>query len=111
MYSSNPCFSRLRHRIEGPFNRERKKIIASKEMQICLFGFLKKDADNITISHFGEKLLCLFYDSKINVSLNSLRYRLFQRKIATATNCIAPESIPPTSDAAMFHSYRAYHQT
>ena len=66
--------------------------------------FNKKDADNTTIAEFGEKLLCQFYESKTDLALNSLRYRLFHKKVVTATTAIAPESLPPTSDAAMFHS-------
>ena len=42
---------------------------------------------------------------------NSLRYRLFHKRVVTATTAIVPESLPPTSNAAMFHSYRTYHQT
>ena len=33
------------------------------------------------------------------------------KKVTTATKAIASENLPPTSDAAMFHSYRTYHQT
>ena len=65
----------------------------------------------LIIQEHGEKLLCLFYNIKGNNSLDSLRYVVFQRKVATATKFISPESLPPTSDAALYHSYRAYHQT
>ena len=95
----------------GKGEKSLKKIIASEEMQMYFREFNKKDADNTTIAEFGEKLLCQFYASKADLALNSLRYRLFHKKVVTATTAIAPEGLPPTSDAAMFHSYRAYHQT
>ena len=44
------------------------------------------------------------------IPLNSLRYRIFQKKVATATIAVAPETLPPASNAAFFHSYRTYHQ-
>ena len=35
---------------------------------------------------------------------------MFQRKVAVAKTFVHPEDLPPTSAAAKFHSYRAYHQ-
>ena len=70
-----------------------KKIIASEEMQMYFREFNKKDADNTTIAEFDEKLLSQFYESKTGLALNSLRYRLFHKKVVTATTAIASESL------------------
>ena len=49
----------------------------------------------------GEKaLLCL----------NSLRYTRFCQKVATGKSFLQPESLPPTSSAAAYHSQSVYFQ-
>lgn len=80
-------------------------------MQLGLRELNKKDADKAEIAEFGKKLLCQFCESKTDISLNSLGYRLFHRKLKQMQQLIMSESLPPTSDATMFHSYRTYHQT
>ena len=44
-------------------------------------------------------------------SLKFLRYRIFHKKVATTTTAVTSETLPPTSNAAMFHSHQTYHQT
>ena len=45
------------------------------------------------------------------LSLNLLRYRIFHKKVFTATTTVPLETLSLTSNVAMFHSYRTYHQT
>ena len=53
---------------------------------------------------------CLFYDESSEDNLNQLQYRSFCRRVSTSSIAITPESLPPTSNASKFHSYRAHHQ-
>ena len=39
-----------------------------------------------------------------------LRLQRFHQKVATSTSFVQPESLPPTSSAAKYHSLRVYHQ-
>ena len=80
-------------------------------MQSCLKEFNVLSADKFAIAKAGEELICQFYEKDADVPLNTLRYRIFQKKVAIATPAVAPEVLPPTSDAAVFHSYRTYLQT
>ena len=43
-------------------------------------------------------------------SINKPRFVAFCKKGSTSYNAISPDSLPPTSNAAMYHSLRVYHQ-
>ena len=59
----------------------------------------------------GEKaLLCLYNNKPANESLISLRYTRFCQNVATEKSFLQPESLPPTSSAAAYHSQRVYFQ-
>ena len=58
----------------------------------------------------GEKLLLLMYAQKGDVTLDKLRLTRFCEKVASSMKVVSPESLPPTSAAASFHSLRVYHQ-
>ena len=88
-----------------------KKILGSKKMQARFREFNKKDAEKTSVARNDEEVLSQFYASATELSLNSLRYSILHKKVATATTPVTPETLPPTSNAAMFHSYRTYHQT
>ena len=62
------------------------------------------------IEKAGEEALLVIYECTISPSLNSAREAKFMQKVATATQYVSPEKIPPTCDAAAFHSHRTYHQ-
>ena len=76
-------------------------------MEACLRGFNKKDAENVllqeTVKNYSLNLT--------ERSLKFLRYRIFHKKVATTTTAVTSETLPPTSNAAMFHSHQTYHQT
>ena len=54
--------------------------------------------------------MCRLYGGCNEDSLNKLRYQIPCKKGSTSKSAITPESLPPTSDATTYHSYRAYHQ-
>ena len=88
-----------------------RKILRSSSMQASLQVFSSADADHDTVAEAGEKLLGQLYGFGTKLSIDSLHAHIFNRKVATATTAVTPESLPPTSNALKFHSYRAYHQT
>ena len=58
----------------------------------------------------GEKLLLLVYGQKGDVTLDKLRLTRFCEKVTSSMKVVSPESLPPTSAAASFHSLRVYRQ-
>ena len=55
-------------------------------------------------------MLVNVYNGTPGESLDSLRYKRFCEKVATTTMCIRPQTLPPTSAAAKYHSLRVYYQ-
>ena len=65
----------------------------------------KKDVETA-----GEKALLEIHGCQRAPSLNSAKVERFQEKVVTSAGYVPPETLPPTTDAASFHSYRTYHQ-
>jgi hypothetical protein len=62
------------------------------------------------IATAGEKALVCLYHGNQDDSLNSLRHKRFCEKVTSSNTHIQPQSLPPTSAAAKFHSYRVFLQ-
>ena len=62
------------------------------------------------IATAGEKALLEIYGTPKSPDLNAARVDKFQVKVANSPVYVAPEKLPPTTNAASFHSYRTYHQ-
>jgi len=81
-------------------------------------GVLKKAADVFMlptsskkdIEKAGADALLEIYGCTSLLSLNAARVTKFLVKVATSTQYVSPEKLPPTIDAAAFHSQRTYHQ-
>ena len=58
----------------------------------------------------GEKALVCLYNGKSDEGLDSLRYRRYCEKVVTNISRVQPQSLTPTSAAAMYHSLRVYFQ-
>ena len=58
----------------------------------------------------GEKALVLIYNGTMTDTLDCLRHRRFCEKVASKTSHVKPQSLPPTSAAAKYHSLRVYLQ-
>ena len=54
-------------------------------------------------------MLCV-YNAKPDDHLDSLRHHRFQELVATSKKVIHPKSLPPTSGAVKYHSFRVFHQ-
>jgi len=71
--------------------------------------FLTSNATTQQIKDAGEKFLVVVYGGNIdNDNLGDLRYRLFTRSVTNAILELA--RLPPTRDAANYHSLRTYQQ-
>ena len=72
--------------------------------------FNRPDATKDEVIAAGEKSLLCLYKSRSDECLDSLRYSKFCQKVATGATFVQPESLPPTSAAAAYHSQRVYFQ-
>ena len=62
------------------------------------------------ISAAGEQVLVTMHNGKPGESLDFIQYKSFCEKVATSKSHIQPQTLPPTSAAAKFHSLRVYYQ-
>uniref|UniRef100_A0A8W8HXD6 Uncharacterized protein n=1 Tax=Magallana gigas TaxID=29159 RepID=A0A8W8HXD6_MAGGI len=58
----------------------------------------------------GENIISSLYNGAPYEGLNVLRYRKFAARVLTNKTCVQIHTLPPTSNAASFHSQRAYLQ-
>ena len=84
-----------------------KKYIALKSH---VATFMNQASSKERIKEAGEKALLEIYGCPSLQSIDAARVEKFQMKVAASSGYVAPEKLPPTSDAASFHSYRTYHQ-
>lgn len=75
-------------------------------VQACMDSTSKAD-----ITENGEKCMIMLYDASWKHSINNLRLHKFVSKVASATSCVQVYSLPPTSDATVYHIFRVYLQT
>lgn len=72
--------------------------------------FMKPNQSHDEINKHGQASLEILYSCKPGNSLDFERAAMFSRKVASRSVYLPPESLPPTCDAARYHSYRVYHQ-
>ncbi|CAG2194071.1 unnamed protein product [Mytilus edulis] len=92
----------------------------SKAATLKKFGehdFLKTQAQllcnanaNDDVISAGENIISSLYNGAPYEGLNVLRYRKFAARVLTNKTCVQIHTLPPTSNAASFHSQRAYLQ-
>lgn len=58
----------------------------------------------------GESIISSLYNGAPYEGLNVLRYRKFAARVLTNKTCVQIHTLPPTSNAASFHSQSAYLQ-
>ena len=68
--------------------------------------FMLPTSSKKDIETAGEEALLVIYGCTSSVTLDAARVTKFLQKVATSTQYVSPEKLPPTSDAAAFHSYR-----
>ena len=62
------------------------------------------------IEEAGHQALAILYGCKPGSDLNYEHASKFSEKVASSSCYLPPERLPPTSDAARFHSHRVYLQ-
>ena len=72
--------------------------------------FMKPNQSHDDVNKHGQAALEVLYNSKPGNSLDFERAARFSSKVASRLVYLPPESLPPTCDAAKYHSYRVYHQ-
>eukprot|EP00794_Sanderia_malayensis_P001611 gene1611-1782_t len=78
--------------------------------KLCAKAFDDISASKEDIVHAGEKALVSLYSGKKGKGLDEMRYQRYCQKVSTGTSQVQPQSLPPTSAAAMYHSMRVYYQ-
>ena len=87
-----------------------KKFKSSEHFREQAKVFNAQSASPQEVIAAGEQVLVSMYNGKPGELLDSLRYKRFCEKVATNTSHVQPQSLPPTSAAAKYHSLRVYLQ-
>ena len=78
-------------------------------VQAEVFNRRSVSAEEIAVA--GEKaLVSLYSGSKKGDKLDKLRLQKFCQKVGSSTSYIQPQTLPPTSAATRYFSFRIYHQ-
>ena len=72
--------------------------------------FMMPSKTHKEIEQAGHHSLVALYGCLPGTELNFERAARFSSKVVTSSSHLPPEKLPPTMDAAKFHSYRVYHQ-
>ena len=70
----------------------------------CIEEFCCPDESKDAISSAGEKALVYLYGGKGNDTLDGLRKTKFYNKVAKSSTTFEVQSLPPSTDAAKYHS-------
>ncbi|KAJ8377274.1 hypothetical protein AAFF_G00261830 [Aldrovandia affinis] len=87
-----------------------KKFTTSSEFHEQATVFDTQSASTAEVVSAGENALLCLYNGKPGEGLDSLRHNRFCEKVATSTSHVQPQSLPPTSAAAKYHSLCVYYQ-
>eukprot|EP00794_Sanderia_malayensis_P008469 gene8469-9376_t len=80
------------------------------KFQECANVFNDESSTKDQVRVAGEKASIALYNGEENASLDELCYNVFCPKLASAKFQIKPETLPPTSATAKYHSMRVYWQ-
>lgn len=72
--------------------------------------FDKVGATEAEIEAAGNQAFLAMYNCKPSDNLSAARYRKYMEKLASSNKRVEPQSLPPTSNAAKYHSHRVYYQ-
>ena len=72
--------------------------------------FYEENQSSKVVEEAGKQLFKDLYKCNGDKSLNSLRYHLYSKGVATSKTGFKPENLPPTEAAAGYHSKRVYFQ-
>ena len=84
------------------------KVNSSLQQAATVFDSVASTHEDIAFA--GEKALVAMYNGKKDETLNSLYFNQYCEKVSKSFTKVEPKSLPPTSLAAKFHSYRIFLQ-
>ena len=87
-----------------------KKFKSSRHFREKAKVFNAESSTHMDIAAAGEEVLVSLYNGKQNERLDVLRYKRFCEKVATSVSHVHPQTLPPSSAAAKYHSFRVYLQ-
>ncbi len=58
----------------------------------------------------GERALVILYSGRSTDTLDSLRHQRYREKVASSATLVHPQTLPPKSGVAKYHSMRGYLQ-
>ena len=67
-----------------------------------------RSASTHDVTRAGERALVIIYNGRSTDTLDSLRHQRFREKVASSATHVHPQTLPPTSGAAKYHSMRVY---
>ena len=91
-----------------------KKLIKEKDLQIIATQFLDVNQNHTNIKELGEKAIKILYnygkEESQKQSLNVIRHEIFKKKVSDAKTFVDSKSLPPTTSALQYHSFRCFYQ-
>ena len=88
-----------------------KQLRSSEDFNVQAEVFNNNLTTSEEIAVAGEAaLVSLYSGSKKGDTLDQLRVQKFFQKVGSSSSCVQPQTLPPTSAAAQYFSYRVYHQ-
>ena len=99
--------------VSAPYMKGKKRaleVLRSYGDQDSLSTFTEPRSTPEDVANVGERFLLKLYGAVRSTSLDKLSYILYTRSVSRSSmsSGFKLESLPPTSAAAKFHSYRAY---
>lgn len=84
----------------------------NEQLQRPVKIFNQKNASKFEIAKAGEKFILVLYGNEKCPTLDDLRFQMYRKKISTLDlhSKFDLTTLPPTTAAAMQHSYRVYYQ-
>ena len=96
-------------RVFGLGKNQAFQYIAEPNFQSSADVFLDPRSSRSAVKDAGENIMLHLYKTTAK-TLGEARDRKFKQKAVAAKVYVQPQMLPPTSDAAEFHSRRVYHQ-
>ena len=90
--------------------RPLKKFVSDTHFREHVEVFDRLSASKEEIVKTGEQVIVCLYNGEPEEELDGLRFRRYYQKVSTGTSQIQPQSLPPTSAPASYHSMRVYPQ-
>jgi hypothetical protein len=87
-----------------------KKVLACAEAESSLEVMNNCEASREEVGAAGRRLLLIIYGGKCNGSLHEMRHSLYMKMCSSSSGRPLPERLPPTENAAFFHSLRVHLQ-